>query len=148
VEPTLGLAALTPFPPEQVREAIAVHTGIGVDPLTVVQAVQVAITRDEAIQTALASRGVGFPGPDGHGEIVWTSVGFVFLANYTPAVGPAPYGGGVADRTPFPAYLVQVVAPPIAGFPGFNTALVVVDARSGQLARTTTPCNGPLCNLR
>jgi hypothetical protein len=121
---------------------------IGIDPLSALERGQVDVSRDDAIRTALASGGVGVPGPNGTGEIAWTSAGFVYLATYTPAIGPGAYGGGHADRSPFPAYLVQVVAPPIAGYPGFNTALVIVDARSGALVSTLSSCNGPLCNPR
>ena len=146
VEASQGLALLTPFPPQQVRDAIAEQMRIGIDPLSAIERERVTVSRDEAIRTALASRGVGVPGPDGKGEIAWTSVGFVYLATYTPPIGPGSYGGGGPDRSPIPSYLVQVLAPPIAGYPGFNTALVIVDARSGELVSTMSSCNGPLCH--
>jgi hypothetical protein len=145
---TPGPASLTPFPPQPVRDAIVQQfgIGIGIDPLSPRERDQIAASRRDAIQTALASRGVGMPGPNGKGEIAWTSTGFVYLASYTPPVGPGAYGGGHPDRSPIPAYLVQVIAPPIAGYPGFNTALVIVDARSGALVSTMGSCNGPLCD--
>jgi len=145
VEATPGLAFRTPFPPQLVRDAIVRQMGIGIDPLSALEREQVAVTSDDAIQAALASRGIGVPGPNGTGEIVWTRAGFVYLVTYTPPIGPGAYGGGHGDRTPRPAYLVQVLAPPITGYPGFNTALVIVDARSGGLVSTLSSCNGPLC---
>jgi hypothetical protein len=145
VEATPSLAFVTPFPPQEVRGAITKQTGIGIDPLTAVEREQVDVSSDDAIRTALAPRGVGVAGPSGKGWIAWTSAGFVYLATYTPAIGPGSYGGGQADRSPFPAYLVQVLGPPIAGDPSSNTALVVVDARSGDLVETMSPCSGPLC---
>jgi hypothetical protein len=146
VEATPELAFITPVPPQQVREAIVEQMGIGIDPLSAQERGQVAVSREVAIQIALASRGVGVPGPIYKGEIAWTSAGFVYLATYTPPIGLGSYGGGHADRSPLPAYLVQVLAPPIAGYPGSNTALVIVDARSGELVSTLGSCNGPLCH--
>lgn len=145
VEGTPGIASLTAFPPQQVRDAIVARMDIGIAPLTPLEREQVTASRDDAVETALASRGIGVPGPEYKGEIAWTNAGFVYLASYTPPIGPGMHGGGTPDRTPFPAYLVQVLAPPIAGYPGHNTALVIVDARSGQLVSTMGTCNGPLC---
>lgn len=121
------------------------QTGIGIDPLSAVERGQIDVSSDDAIRTALAPRGVRVAGPSGKGEIAWTSAGFVYLATFTPAIGPGSYGGGHTDRSPFPAYLVQVLGPPIAGDPSSNTALVVIDARSGDIVETMSPCNGPLC---
>ena len=143
---TPELASLTPFPPQDVRDAMVAQMQIGIDPLSPLQRQQVTASRDDAVHTALASRGVGVPGPSGQGEIAWTSTGFVYLASYTPPIGPGVYGGGHPDRSPLPAYLVQVIAAPIEGYPGFNTALVIVDARSGALVSTVSSCNGPLCS--
>jgi hypothetical protein len=143
LEPTPRLAALTPFPAEAIRAGIATNMQIGIERLTPAEQDQVTTNRDAAVRTALASRGVGVPGPNGRGEIAWTSTGFVYLVSYVPPVGPG--SAQSQDRSPIAAYLVQVLAPPIPGYPGFNSALVVVDARSGDLITTVSPCNGPKC---
>lgn len=137
------IAALTPFPPERVRDAL-LHFGFGLEPLTLEQRLEVAVDPADAIRTALANRGIGNPGPNGVGEIAWTQTGFVYLASYAPHDLPG-YGGPHPDPSPFPAYLVQVLAPPIPGYPGENTALVIVDARSGAMGTTYHPCVGGLC---
>lgn len=133
------LALLTPYPPEQVANSITRRMGIGLAPLSPVDRYSVAIDAAYAIRTALSSRGVGNPGPSATGEIKWTEAGFVYLAEYTPVeiLGPAV--------APYPAYLVQVLAPSIPGFPGDNTALVIVDARTGDLGVTLSTCVGSLC---
>ena len=145
LEGTPGIASLTAFPPQQVRDAIVARMGFGIDPLAPLEREQVVVSSDDAVETALASRGIGVPGPEYKGEIAWTNAGFVYLASYTPPIGRGMHGGGIPDRTPFPAYLVQVLAPPIAGYPGSNAALVIVDARSGELVSTMGSCIGPLC---
>jgi hypothetical protein len=138
------LALLTPYPPTAVEEALVSRFRIGLKPLSRAEQDQVAVGRADAIRTALTSRGVGNPGPDATGEIVWTSTGFVYLASYTRPIRSG-YGGPGPSPTPFPAYLVQVLAPAIPGFPGDNTALVIVDARTGALGTTSGPCVGALC---
>jgi hypothetical protein len=113
--------------------------GIGIAPLSPADKYEVVIDAQHAIRTALSSRGVGNPGPNASGEIAWTDTGFVYLVEYTPTSPLGPKGGS------FPAYLVQVIAPAIPGFPGENMALVVVDARTGDLDSTMDACVGPLC---
>jgi hypothetical protein len=85
--------------------------------------------RAEADATALASRGFGY-GPQGK-KVVWKKVGCVFLGMYTrPSMLTH---GQPSPALPFPAYLVQVVADPIADFPMLNLSVVVVDAVTGEL---------------
>jgi hypothetical protein len=75
---------------------------------------------------ALASRLFGY-GPDGT-LVVWTKVGCTFLGYYkAPEVGTSGY---VPPK--FPAYLVQVFAAPVPGFPDVNRAWMVVNAETGQ----------------
>lgn len=133
------LADLTPYPSERLAKGIADRMDIGLRPLEPGERYLVEVDAEAAIKSALASRGVGNPGPDATGEIVWTSAGFVYLAAVTPATPFGPQG------TPFPAYLVQVLAPEIPGFPGHNTALVVVDARTGTRSMTFSTCVGDSC---
>lgn len=135
------LARLTPYPPASVADSIVERMRIGLAPLSLTDGYQVVIDAATATRTALASRGVGNPGPNATGEIEWTETGFVYLVKYTPVT---PLGPTVL---PYPAYLVQVMAPAIPGFPGDNTALVIVDARTGDLGVTLSTCVGVLCGL-
>jgi hypothetical protein len=139
-----GLALLTPYPPVAVKDSLARRLRIELKPLSRTEQDQVAVGQADAIRTALSSRGVGNPGPNGTGEIEWTEPGFVYLATYTSFSLPS-YGGPGPSPAPFPAYLVQVLAPAIPGFPGENTALVIVDARTGELGTTFGSCVGVLC---
>jgi hypothetical protein len=136
--------AAAPYPPPPVAQALASTFRIGLRPLSDAERALVAISQTDAIRTALTSRGVGMPGPNGSGEVVWTSAGFVYLAAYTPPP-TLGYGGPGPSPMPIAAYLVQVLAPAIPGFPGDNTALVIVDARTGALGATMGPCVGALC---
>ncbi|HET7181100.1 MAG TPA: hypothetical protein VFI15_02605 [Candidatus Limnocylindrales bacterium] len=112
---------------------------IGIKELEPADRYLVQVDADTARRTALGSRGVGNPGPNASGEIVWTSTGFIYLADVMRAT---PLGPAGPSR---PMYLVQVFAPDIAGFPGENTALVLVDARTGELGSTFDTCVGDLC---
>lgn len=138
------LALVTPYPPAGVTDSLSRRMQITLTPLTHDQQAQVAIDQADAIRTALASRGVGNPGPNGTGAIEWTGLGFVYLASYTSFSLPS-YGGPRPSPTPFPAYLIQVIAPAIPGFPGENEGLVIVDARTGDLETTFDLCVGDLC---
>lgn len=133
------LAGLTPYPPERVASAIAGRMNIGITQLDAADRYLVMVDPQTARQAALMSRGVGNPDPNATGWVVWTSTGFTYLAKVTPATPMGPGG------TPYPSYLVQVVAPEIAGHPGENTALVLVDARTGEMGMTFSTCVGELC---
>jgi hypothetical protein len=137
---------LAPYPPQAVVDALLQVHRIVLAPMSAADLAQVQVDRVAAVRTAMASRGVGIPGPGSSGEVQWTNVGFVYLATYTSFGLPA-YGGPQPSPTPFPAYLVQVLAPPFPGFPGQNSALVIVDARSGVQESTDGPCDGALCGL-
>jgi hypothetical protein len=139
-----ALGVGTPFPPPAVRNSMAQRLRIELAPLNPAEWAQVGIGPADAIRTALSNRAIGVPGPNGVGEIAWTQIGFIYLASYTPRDLPG-YGGPRPDPAPFPAYLVQVLAGPFPGFPGENTALVIVDARSGEMGTTYGPCVGALC---
>lgn len=106
--------------------------GIGFRPLTHDETRGVRIPVDEAEETALASRGMGY-GDDGE-LLIWKKVGCVFLGWYSAPQMPS-HGEDVVRPT-YPAYLVQVLADPVPGFPGINVAAVIVDARSGKLGTT------------
>jgi hypothetical protein len=137
---------LAPYPPQAVVDSLLQVHRIVVAPMSAADLAQVTVDRVAAVRTAMASRGIGIPGPNSSGEVVWTNVGFVYLATYTSFGLPA-YGGPQPSPAPFPAYLVQVLAPPFPGFPGQNSALVIVDARSGEQDTTFGPCDGALCGL-
>lgn len=139
-----GPGALTPYPPSAVAQALVSQFRVGLRPLTDAERGQVTISQADAVRTALSSRGVGMPGPDASGEIIWTSAGFVYLGAYRPPP-QLGYGGPGPSPAPISAYLVQVLAPAIPGFPGDNTALVIVDARTGALGATMGRCVGALC---
>jgi len=61
---------------------------------------------------------------------VWTKIGCVFLGYYVAPIEPS-YGYVPPE---FPAYVVQVLAKPVRGFPGSNVAIEVIDARTGEFS--------------
>jgi hypothetical protein len=134
-------ADLAPYPPPEVAGSLNQVFHISLAPLSEGDRVAVAVPPQAAATSALASRSVGNPGPDATGEVVWTETGFMYLAIFS---GQAPFGS-VANSS-YPAYLIQLFALPIKGFPGQNTALAIVDARSGELTHTYGPCVGELCS--
>jgi hypothetical protein len=86
----------------------------------------VVVTQEAAEQTALATRGTGYGSGDDY--VVWEKVGCVFLGYYTGFHHPRQ---GYVPPT-FPAYLVQVLAEPIPGFPMLNIGVIVINAATGE----------------
>lgn len=137
--PSLAQDAMR-YPPSDLVVAFERQFRIVLTPLTPGDMAEVGIAPEQAQRTALLSRSVGNPGPNATGEIAWTETGFTYLGRYT--AHDSIYG---SPEPPYPAYLVQVLAPPFPGFPGQNTALVVIDAQSGELAHVYGPCVGDEC---
>lgn len=88
----------------------------------------VRVTAAEAERIAMAAAGMGY-GPDG-ARIVWKKIGCVFLGTYTAPRMPT-HGQPYVPNT-FPAYLVQVLADPVPGWPMINIGVVVVNAVTGK----------------
>lgn len=97
-------------------------------PLTNAQLATVRTTAADAERRALSEPGGGY-GPDG-GQVVWKTVGCVFLGSYTAP--RMPTHGQPYVPTTFPAYLVQTLADPVPGFSMANVGVAVVDATNGQ----------------
>jgi hypothetical protein len=140
--PAVEAPRLAAFPPAPVERAIETRMRMMLEPLTVHARSQVTVDAEAAVEAALNHRGFGYVDAGGEKLVVWTRVGFVYLALYTPPSMPHD-----AEGEPIPAYLVQVWAPPIAGFPGTNTALVIVDAAQAKVLSGFGPCAGPLCGI-
>lgn len=127
----LPVGELADSPPPAVETWFAQGPeGSRLRPLTDSELATVRVTAATARRVALASRGFGY-GPNGN-LVVWTTVECVSLGYYTapfePSVGYVP--------TAFPAYVVQVFAAPVPGFPEAYRALIVVDAETGQVTDT------------
>jgi hypothetical protein len=98
-------------------------------PLTPAELAQIPISAQAAAERALSEPGPGY-GPEGPGggQVVWKEVGCIFVGRYTgeqmPEVGYVP--------PTYPAYLVQVLADPVARFPLISIGVMVINARTGE----------------
>jgi hypothetical protein len=148
ITPSLGPTPLSvvvaPPPPQFVTQNLANGTRMTFVPLTGAQLRDVRIDVAVAEQTALAI------GPQSYGtkggKVNWEQVGCVFLGWY---VGPSMPRLGYVPPT-HPAYLVQIIGDPVAGWPGINVEAVVVNAETGERGTIyggTLPIMGTTCGV-
>ncbi len=124
--PAVTAASYPLSPPTAIQSWLATNTQIGFRPLTPAEHASVRVSAKDAEQTVFAVPGPGYGFGTDH--FTWTKIGCVFLGWFTAQ--PMPSVGYVAPT--YPAYLVQVLAPPVAAYPGENVEVGVVDARTGQ----------------
>jgi hypothetical protein len=83
----------------------------------------------------------------GKAEFVWSKISCVYLGYFRYEEEPS-YGYVPPE---LPAYLIQLLAPPIKGFPGGNVEVMVIDARTGQpgerLGSGPVPVLGTTCGV-
>ena len=123
----LPAAELADPPPPAIQDWLAT-IGMGFRPLTNPELATVKVTVANARREALAEppQGVGTRGA----KFVWSKIGCLYLGYYRYQAMASISGDYVPPQ--LPAYLVQLLAPPVKGFPGGNVEVMVIDARTGQ----------------
>jgi hypothetical protein len=133
--------ALAPQPDAALYVAFRDRHGAFFTPLLSGDPATVFVSTSQAEQVAVASGGMGYQLDDGAEAFTpWVRAGFVYIGRWTPAWEPH-----LASPVPMVAYAVQVFTEDVPELRGATSALVIVDATSGEVSVTLSPCDGPLC---
>lgn len=133
---SLPVPLITADPPPRALQSSMEQRQAVFTPLSNEEAAMVTVSVEQAEVAALA---VG--GPDLASD---AHIGFSYLGHWIP---PLPSLGHSPVPDPIPAYLVQLLGDPSEGFPEGSSAFVTVDARTGEVLVSYSPCWGEACSL-